>query len=555
MLEKLKKTLFSFDYILAGILLAAFLIRSYGIYFDYPGGINYIWDETGSLMQLVDIIQTKNLFASAVYHYPALLTIAYLPGLALRSAQLMLVNHLPSFSALKDFVLINGLGNLYIIVRWYSIIFGTASVYLVYKIFGIFNKEKAAAYLAAIAYASSIVAVFLSHWGKAHSALIFFLLLSLYFTLRFEAEKKTKYLYLSAFFAACSASVHYIGISAAIFPLFNLIFHYKELNYKIFLKTAALGLAVIIFFYGVNYNGIRDMIANVNDNYYANTNYSGLVKVSLSERFAYVFSDSWAIEPFLTAIFFAAILFAGRTLWRDRYKRYFLLGLIFNYLLMVTVIVGPGNIRWLAVFMVLAYPLSLVTIYELLKQKLPTRISYIFCLLLILPSLAYGLKWDLVISRYTAVEAAAWLEHNTGRQEWIYSFYYNLYLPFTYRAALWNKENNGLAYKKFEYIIANKERFIDQGYNLAYDHDQLRYQDLAGEETKYAVVAADSLAELGRQAELLAGYHQISLAKSFSPFVKETGLSASDISNNPDNMMKIFQYSMAGPYISIYKIK
>src|SRR4030043_1211861 len=199
------------------ILAIGFFIRWYGIYFDYPFGTNNIWDEIYSMVYLLDALEYKNFFITS-YNYPLLLPWMYLPTLIIRLGYIALSHGIFNLNELKEFLIAGGIGQVYIIVRWYSVVFGTATIWLLYKIYSLIFKNKISLYFLSAAYAISLVPVFLSHWGKAHSIMVFFLVLSLYFILQFEKEKNLKYFYWSAIAGACSISIHYIGISAAIFP-------------------------------------------------------------------------------------------------------------------------------------------------------------------------------------------------------------------------------------------------------------------------------------------------------------------------------------------------
>jgi len=536
--------------ILILILLLAFSLRFYGIYFDYPGGINHVWDETYNLMQLFDIIETKNLFSSISSPYPALLTIMYIPVLAVRVLYLMLVNDLSSLADLKDFVIQNGMGSLYIIVRWYSVVFGTAAVFMIYKVFAYIYGEKRIASLTALTSTVSVIPVFLSHWGKSHSAMILFLLLALYYSLKYEKEKNSNHFFLSAFFAGCSISVHYIGLSAIIFPVLNLIFNYKEIGWKNIAKTSFIGLITILVFYGANFNGVKNMFVYVNTNYYAATNYSGLFQISLFDRLTYLFSDSWRIEPFLTSLAIVSILLGWRLFWSDKLLRYVIIGISFNYLLMITIIVGPDNVRWLAVFMSLSFPLSIAWLHHVLAGRKFKHYAVIIPLFFLIPSLSYVIKWDLIVNRNTSVEAAEWAKSSIGNDEWLYSFSDNIDMPLSYESATWNKQNNRYSTKKIEHIINNKTR----GYNIAFDHGNGRFNDFGGLMTDYVLISSSHDFSKNYQLKRMELYHKLELIKSFQPRSDDATINIGDQINNPNKFFDIFHFESGGHYIDIYKI-
>ncbi len=82
------------------ILLFSFLLRVYGIYFDYPTGLNFIWDEIFSVSYIFDVIQTKNIF-TGTYQYPLLLPLIYIPGIIIRSIYISLTQGICDIDTLK----------------------------------------------------------------------------------------------------------------------------------------------------------------------------------------------------------------------------------------------------------------------------------------------------------------------------------------------------------------------------------------------------------------------------------------------------------------------
>ena len=199
------------NYIIIFIILIAFFVRFYGIYFDYPYRAEYVWDEFYQMKYLLNVINEKSLFAKSSGD-PVLLAFLYFPILILRIIYISFREGIFNIVELKNYLIANGMGQIYIIIRWYSVFFGTATVYLIYKIYKLIFKHKFSYYYAALVYSFSLIPVFLSHWGKTHSAIVFFLILSLFFILKFEKERKTKYFYWSTVAAACSFSVQIIGL-------------------------------------------------------------------------------------------------------------------------------------------------------------------------------------------------------------------------------------------------------------------------------------------------------------------------------------------------------
>ena len=123
------------NYPIIMILLIAFSFRWYGIYFDYPR-TNFIWDETYDMSYLMNLLEEKKLFSdNFTSSYPLLLPILYFPITLLRMIYIALINGLDSASAFKNHVIEYGIGEIYIVSRWYAVFFGTATVLLIYKIY------------------------------------------------------------------------------------------------------------------------------------------------------------------------------------------------------------------------------------------------------------------------------------------------------------------------------------------------------------------------------------------------------------------------------------
>ncbi|MFA4818171.1 MAG: glycosyltransferase family 39 protein, partial [Parcubacteria group bacterium] len=284
------------NYFIIIILLVAFSVRWYGIYFDYPFGVTWIGDERSTMQFLIDATNNKNLF-TASSSYPVLMAFFYFPVLIIRIIYLALANNLHSLEEIKGFLIGHGIGQIYIIIRWFSVFIGTASVYLIYKIYSLIFKHKTSAYYAALVYTFSLIPVVLSHWGKLHAPMAFFFLLSLFFILKFEIEKKEKYFFWSTVAAAMSFSSHYIGIMSFVFPFVGLLSNWKEISVKTIIKSLASCIFVFLIAFAVDYKGIYIMFAGQYNLFLKPNNFAGLFPVGKFERFYYGLADVLKIEP------------------------------------------------------------------------------------------------------------------------------------------------------------------------------------------------------------------------------------------------------------------
>lgn len=570
------------NYIIILIILVAFFVRFYGIYFDYPYRGEYVWDEFYQIKYLLNAIEEKSLFAKSSGD-PVLLAFLYFPILILRVIYISLREGIYNINELKGYLVENGMGQIHIIIRWYSVFFGTATVYLIYRIYKLIFKHKFSYYYSALVYSFSLIPVFLSHWGKTHSAIVFFLILSLFFILKFEKEKKIKYFYWSTIAAACSFSVHIVGLSAIIFPLsgavFNRFYIFNQqggflkklknniINNKILIKASVLYISIVSFFYLFVIKDYLTWLSKEN-----------VFSVIGMERFYYIFQGSFKVEPVFTLLFFIIIAFNFKKFSKHQYIKYIIIGILFNYLLMATIFVLPMRSRLYLIFITLAAPLAagyLIDFFnsyiEKIKRKSLGRIFvYLIAVLLLTPSILLSTHWLTIAKNNTAVEAASWLQKDINQGELVYTFYNILYAPLTYEAALWHKENNNIKESvKVNFILDHKDNFMDEGLNLRYDFKKYRYRELGGEDTKYIIIYYWSTektieSEPGRFKkekaydilENIKKYHNIELVKTFFPTHDEelADMGIMDYLNNPLSWKVLWRLEKSGPFIEIYKL-
>jgi len=540
------------------ILALALAVRWYGIYFDYPR-VDFIWDETYDLSYLMTALGTKHFFLNPPPStYPALLPILYLPIFILRIGYLVLLNGWHGLGELTNRLVSVGVGQIYIIARWYAVVFGTATVFLIYIISQKYFKHRASALYASLVYAVSLLPVCLSHWGKQHAIMVFFVTLSWFFILCFEESKKVKFFYFSTLSAALAISAHYIGLSAIIFPLAGFFWNKKALSLKTFFKSSGIYLGVAGFFWLLNFTGVKLMFYLMFNDYYAKTGFTGIGKIDLWERFYYLFHDSFLIEPVFIALFLVVTVIFLRRFMKHPLIRYSIAGLVFNYLLMITIIAAPNMSRWLLIFITLSVPLAAGFLIEFLAERKVRRLWIVVMAgILIMPNFIFCALWLNLLRSNTSIETVAWLEKNVSPGDIVYTFDYRLDAPLTYQAALWDKINNGRDTKKNNFIIANPANF-QNNITLVHDYGNNRFKDLAGPATKYVII---SYTDKNGRDQLLAQlevYYKLLPVRSFYPAdasLLDQGFCVGDYLNNPSNFMDIFKLKKSGFYFDIFKIE
>ncbi|MCK5416138.1 hypothetical protein KAI92_01780 [Candidatus Parcubacteria bacterium] len=551
------------------ILLFAFFVRFYGIDFGYPFNVRLIWDETNGITTLMDFIQTRNIFEISS-QYPILLPFIYFPVVIVRIIYLALREGIFNVFELKEYFVQNGIGNLYIVIRWYAVFFGTATVYVIYKIYRMISSNKLSAYYAATAYAFSLVPLVMSHWGKAHNGMIFFLVLSLFFIIKFEKNKTLNYFYLSLIFSSLSFSIHYIGVASFIFPILGFIFNRNKFNLSTVFKSVFVSTPIVLFFYITSYSGIISMIRNVSESYCSNAGAIGLFSLGKYERFYYVFRDISYIEPVFLSLFILIIIIKFRKIFKNINYRYILLGFLFYYFLMITVISGPEVSRWLLVFLVLLVPFAAANFSDfLIDKKINKRFVNLILVLLILPSIFVSAKWLTLLNNNTLIETTDWIENELRKDEVVYSFSYDLTTQLSYDAALFHKNENSIkSSDKINYIIENRDKFENIGSDLFFDVGNNRYENLGGGETKYIIVDYWTAGEEGKRTMIrtrkrteevlyeVRKYHDIKLVKTFYPTKNKNLINSGvgDYINNPLKWRTLLQLEKSGPFVEVYEV-
>jgi len=569
-MEKIKN-LIKDNYIIIIILLLAFGVRWYGIYFDYPQGVTYIWDESYHITKLIDIAESKNIFAGHSA-YPFLLSFVYLPVFILRLGYLALTHGITSIEGLKQLLVEGGMGQLFIIARWYSVLFGTATVFLIYKIYSQVFKSRYSALYASSAFALSLMPVFLNHWGRRHGEMEFFIVATLLLVLMFEKTKAWKYFYGSIATAALATSTHYIGVGATIYPFFAFIFNRQLFDYKKIVKSSIIFLTIVIALYLPNYRDIISMFKSQYYDFYIKTDFTGALPVSWNERFFFVIRDIFYIEPVFLVLFVVMAIAGFKKYFKASLARYVFIGIIFNYFYNTFVVTGPHLTRWLMTLITLIAPMGAGMLIEYLTEReVKKKLILVIALILLMPNAYFVYRWDAMLRQDTRKEAVVWMEQNMKRNEYLYEFNNWFDPPLSYDAALWNKENNNRSSRKLDFIISNKDKYENIGINVMYDYEAGRYCDLAGPKTKYVMLdywtiyskdippnvsASWSKEDADARKINIEKCHKLKMVATFYPTKDDQGLKKGffDYLNNPLYFWELSRIDKSGPFIEIYEV-
>ena len=389
--------------ILIIIIAIGFLLRLVGFQFEYL--FNSIADESYHNSCVLRMLQNKTFSHSGCQSpYPILYTFFYVPSI-IAGLFTLLLKHGFDLDVLKQVIAVYPFSTMPFI-RIFTIIIGTAQIFLIYKITKTLFNSQLKGLIAAGFMAFSLLPVQLSHWGRAWTLLFFFNLLSLYSTIWIYRTGRIKYYILNAIFTSSAVGVHYLGFFGAIFVFCGYFFR-RIKKLPVINKNLYLSFALAVFFSALwlflNRAGVHDM-------YLAQT-FRGIKYISSNILFLKIFAfyDPVVFLLFAIALFILFINFRKLL----TFEHLFLIVFFFFYLGgMILFNFGP-RIRWTLPLIVIAIPIAADLVGNL-RIKIKSQTAYaLLIIFLFLPSLFFSAAWDYILTlpntRFTAKD---WIENN-----------------------------------------------------------------------------------------------------------------------------------------------
>jgi 4-amino-4-deoxy-L-arabinose transferase-like glycosyltransferase len=448
------------------LLLVAFVLRLWGIGIGLPTA-DLVGDETFSISYILRVFATGNPFTQNVNPYPIMLTIMHTPLVIAHLAFLWVWNGFNSVAELQTYLLVHGVSGLLFWPRIVSVFAGTATIFLVYRTLGLVFSRRAA-FFGALAATVSILPVSISHWGRAHSVLAFFIVASAYYALLCETRNSIKYFYLSVVASAAAFSTHYLGVSALIFPFLALL-HIKS-SWSQIARAVVLFLVIVVPAYAFNITGIIIMVRGTYQDYYLTNRFAGLSPIGPLERFYYVIRDLFDLDPVGVTVgsIGVLLLFIRKKITRPIVM--LLIGMGFIYIVQIVVVAARHQTRWLLPFDLFLLGVGVASFVDivLLDYVKGTRWKTFVMIIVLLPGFVITLKWLLLLGTHTQVQVEQWMNEHRSESMFLYSEYVNP-LP-TVGAATWNAEHNQRLRNsaKNAYVVAHPERFLSVG--ISYYH-------------------------------------------------------------------------------------
>lgn len=556
------------NWILSLILLMAFTFRVIGIFYAFP--LSVVSDETPTLLASLKMVGTYSLRAADPgYYYPALLSYAYLPFLAVFLLVGRLVGLFGSIDAMKEAVLLN-LGLFIPIARFVSVTFGTLSVFLIYKI-GCRLFKKTAGLISALFLAVSFFNVSNSHFAQTWTTQTFFIILSLYFAVKFYQQRElgTRDYIIGGLVIGLAFGINFVGVlSYYWFILVHFLKNREKMWVEIFIKNRSFWLLnfslllmmCLVYYlnpYGLNnyFSRIIDISApaKLGDGY---SSYK-IFHLSFFATLYFYVSNIFIQEP----IFFVLSFLGSIFLWlRERTFFYFLVPWTVIYFLFISPLTG-ATVRYVLPTSPL---LIIISCYFILYIKRYFN-NYVWGLLIVvitINSFFFSVLFDSrMLQDDTRVLARNWILDNVPSGSTIKNEELGVSLSL-----IEDKQSTELIKQYRPELFSTRKKYLlslpDKNYPkpnyLLLTHSDL---SLLVQKFDYIILSSFDMAMIKMQArslpasaKLIKSFYPVSLSDNLtsSENVKALRLPTNDLPSGPWLLLHKVNYN--GPFIEIYSL-
>ena len=323
---------FKKNFFLTIILVLSFTINLIGINYNLPLS-TVIVDEIVILSGSLKMLAEKKVTLSFAHsNYFPLSYYIYIPVLIAYIFYLKLFSPFDTFAKIKELGILHT-GNFLIVGRLISVLFGVASVFIIFLISQRLFKNRNISLVSSLLFALSPLNVVMAHFARIWTIQIFFILLATYFALKLFSENVLnvsykKFIVLGMLMGAAFAS-NIIGLLIYI-PIMTLVYFSCEFNrtknFIVFLKSKkflVLNIVIIFVITGAYFLNKTSFI-NFLNGFLGNVVYGdNFFEVSLGEKWTYYFKVLFKYEtmPFLLAMFSFPLIYM-----KDKRIYFFLIG-------------------------------------------------------------------------------------------------------------------------------------------------------------------------------------------------------------------------------------
>ena len=549
------------------ILAVAFSARIIGIFYAYPLVLGS--DETPALLASLKMIGTHSLkiTASSLY-YPPVLAYIYLPFFIIFLLIGKLVGIFSNTNYLKELVLLN-IGVFLPLARLISVFFGTASVYLIFKISQkIFNNLRLSI-IASLLLAFSFFHVGVSQFANTWPTQTFFILLVLFWSVNLlkKNNARSKDYFWGGIFIGLAFGINVVGIISYYWLVVAHFLKNKNKsffqtfikNYNFWLANLVIVLMILINYY-LNPFGLNNYFNRLTDTaspavFGGNAVYKIFHFSTLQTLFFYL-KNTFILEPWL----FILTIISSFFLWKKNKTAFFLIIIwIIIYFLLLAPLTGPIHRYALPVIPLLTIAVSYL-INELFKKKI---FAYSLLIIMTAYSLIFIILFDLrMLKNDTRLLARNWVIKNVPSDSIIKNNNLNESL-----ALIESRENIEFIEKYFPEMMSTKRKYLlnlnNEDYPrpnyflIMYDYDKRIDLNLKSE---YIILASFDKSQLEKMSQdFFSNYYKINYFYpvnnnySFWPDNRDLEIPFNDREFFPWSLFR--QFPDYGPYIEIYKIK
>lgn len=554
--------------LLIAILLFAFVIRIVGINYGLPQ--QFVADEflmVAVSLKMLDSGSLRPYFPEIFYHQPFTAYIS-LAGIGGYLTWQLATGAFPSITVMKEFYSVHS-SDLLIIVRFLSVLFGTATVFLLYLIGrDLFNKRTGI--LAAFFGAFEFLLVQFNHTGRVWSFLGFFVTLALWASVKVFL-RGTRSDYIKSALASTAALMTLLPGIITFIP--TLVARFSLKNKRLWLAGAILFLGVISALY-LNPRGLGVFLLRFGIDISSVTNVVfktpiptelHLITQSWGSRLLTPFLSSFSYFPAYLILFFVGLVI----LWKENRSKFFFIA---SFPAVYYLFIGPffsygWVVRAMIPLVIYCIVVSAFAVDRLLQAKFFSKkpfFEFLFIGLVSAYSIYFSVLFDIKIVR---------VDTRTQALEWIYKN-----LP----------ENVGiLAYSNSNEVVNQNRGVLEKIKALAPQDLNTRQKTLlAGDDGKFprpwyfawdlrktasSKVPTNFFKEnnfryylrtrLGNEPEdyfediIENQFSEKKLIAVFNPYSGEGSLGGNNFTNNAQNPFKLLTIDRFGPTVEIYEVK
>ena len=554
--------------ILILILLTAFILRVFQIFYGYP--LFFVSDETPNILASLKMIGNYSFRAATPgYYYPAITSYVLLPFLSVFLFLGWFLGIFINVEQIKEIVLLK-FGIFIPAARLASVLFGVLTVYLVYKICEELFKNKKIGFLAAWFLAISFMHVYNSHFAQTWVLQTFFIFLVMYLAVKFYNQEnlRAKHYVLSGLAAGAAFGVNTVGGFSYFFILFVHFLKNKKNGFvKIFIKNKNFWVLNLILFltmafiYYLNPYGLQNHFNRITDTK-TPAEFGGAGYSSYKPFSPVFFEVLWFYIKVIFSqetIFTILGIFGAFTIWfKNRTAFYFIFPWVIIYFIVISPLTGATGRYILPVVPALVI-LAAYFVHNIFKN-FSSKIYITAIILISVPPLVSTVLFNFKLTKDdTHVLAYNWVINNIESGAKIKNEYLGESFPFieSRDAIIMIKElRPELFSTKRKYLLSLDENIYPKPNYFMSDYKELSEKIINFD---YIILGSYKKQKLNDQKKILP--QSAKLVKFFYPvgnpylninFPSYYFPPTDDLNYNPLYLFENTDYN--GPYIEIYKI-